>query len=613
MKLRQLFNKIKDNTDYYSVEINGEKAIRPFTIIPDVEVEGELTKSNMLKILKDNGIIDNTTINTNEIVNKFLEAALEEQGVDSDSQKSSSAANSNSNEITANNDNTALIPVNNGNFSTYSPAQVNTYNGFSQTAVNTLVPNNVNLSIPPNIPMGYNPNFNPLAVVGVEDRISKNSRIFQDPNKGNSSLTPLKAAEILMKKFPFRNTCGALYFFSDGYYSLLTPEKAYRLMIALGYKEISEKGSMVFMKDVYEILKVDPRISYSEDSNESRYLAFNNCVLDLKLWKMLHNDGSIFVTSKVNCNYCNTELPTPIFDKFIFDCANGDSNKYTLLMEILGYYITSDTAGKCFVVLVGPGDTGKSVFGKFIGSLFNKEAVAALSINDLGKKFDTSALVGRKVNLSMDLSNGLIKNDAVSQLKMLTGDDICKAEPKYVNPFFFKNTCKFLFASNFPVTTMTEDIGFNNRLVAVRMDNVIPRELQNKNLIDQLLAEKEGIIYKALQYYRQYKDRNYIFTEVYESENFNIYESQEDVVKDFFYDCCIFQRGFEMPVSDVYSAYTLYCINLGKAAVSTQGKFTLLFKNLLNEEIIKGNVEFKKIRFGEKSLSGVIGINISFR
>ena len=82
MKLRQLFNKIKDNTDYYSVEINGEKAIRPFTIIPDVEVEGELTKSNMLKILKDNGIIDNTTINTNEIVNKFLEAALEEQVVD---------------------------------------------------------------------------------------------------------------------------------------------------------------------------------------------------------------------------------------------------------------------------------------------------------------------------------------------------------------------------------------------------------------------------------------------------------------------------------------------------------------------------------------------------
>ena len=68
-----------------------------------------------------------------------------------------------------------------------------------------------------------------------------------------------------------------------------------------------------------------------------------------------------------------------------------------------------------------------------------------------------------------------------------------------------------------------------------------------------------------------------------------------------------------MPVSDVYSAYTLYCINLGKAAVPTQGKFTLLFKNLLNEEIIKGNVEFKKIRFGEKSLSGVIGINISFR
>lgn len=370
---------------------------------------------------------------------------------------------------------------------------------------------------------GYNPNYRRNCIVPYTSPKSNERQvgIRSSGNGTDDSTKPLNAAEALMERYPFVNSAGALYYYEDGYYNFLTTDKAYSLLIALGYRDISKKGTIAFMKDVFEFLRVDPRIQISTDTESARYLSFNNGVLDLFNWEFIMPTPQIFTTSKVNCNFYDfaEEPATPVFDKFIFDCSGGNMQKADLLKEIIGYYITSDTAGKAFVVLWGPGDTGKSVIGKFLSLLFNSEAVCGVDLNDLSSRFDNYMLVGRKLNVAMDLPNGKINTAAVSKLKMLTGDDLCKAEGKYINPFTFRNTCKFLFASNFRVTTTVEDIGFQNRLVEVYMGNVIPKDRQDKNLIDKLISEIEGIVYKCLRYYLQYRQRNYIFTEVIDTVN----------------------------------------------------------------------------------------------
>ena len=625
-------------------EKTGEiEALKAFIFKSKEEFKGDLTEFEVTKYLMRNDIIDSKTSNVNEVVKQFIENEQEKREIFPDDNSNSNSDNNTSisgNTVIDNNtsvsvdtiidNNTSVsvdtiidnnmfpVPVvNNAGIPAPSNNHVNAnmaatnynegYNTYHNVNGYNYMPTRVSRNDMCML-QGGNPNYNSNAVIGVDWKVLGQS------NQKKGGLTALDAAEILMEKFPFINTGDALYFFKDGYYSLLTPNKAYSLMISLGYKEISEKGTINFLKDIYELLKVDPRISHSKPIDESRYLAFNNCVLDLETWQPSPNDGRFFITSKINCDYIEGKLPTPVFDKFISDCADGDPNKIIFLMEVIGYYITSDTAGKYFVVLVGAGDTGKSVLGRFIASLFNEGAVAALDINDLGKRFDTYTLVGKKINLSMDLCNGIIKEEAVSQLKKLTGNDICKAESKYENPFFFKNTCKFLFASNFPVKTRIDDIGFRNRLVTIHMNNVIPKELQNKHLDAQLYAEREGIIYKALQAYRQFKRRNYIFTGYIEAHNPYANTACEDeltTLRYFLDTCCRFQMGKPLPLSNLYGKYTSYCQKRGIPCITQQSRFTTQLKDLLRSDIDTKRIEFKKVRYGDSTLNSVIGIDIN--
>lgn len=570
---------------------DGKKLKQAMTILPKEEFEGELNQYNMLKHLQKNNVINGDIINVDEIVDCFIKSEEEKHKKDSPSNNNDSSAKEKPD-----------IQIGDiiKNINCHEEKVQKQNNAGPSFLSNNYIYGN---SYTPN----YNPNYNPSCIVGYNYLPEVNGRRIKVKPKlsSNDDFTPLQAAEVLMEKYPFTNTCGALYFFSEGFFSILTPEKAYSLLIALGYTEISGKGNIAFLKDVYEILKVDPRIQKSADSESARYLAFNNCILDLDEWKMIPNNGSIFVTSKINSDFIDfkDEPYTPVFDKFIYDCAGGNPQKIILLMEIIGYYITSETAGKVFIVLVGKGDTGKSVMGKFLIMLFNSEAVSAVDLNDFGNKFNTYALVGRKLNASMDLPEGRINSTAASKLKQLTGDDLCKAEGKFINPFFFRNTCKFLFASNFPVTTAVDDIGFNNRLVVVNMNNVIPKEKQDKNLVNKLLTEKEGIIFKTLKYYLQYKKRNYIFTYVDEPVNINTYKSMNQVLMDFVNICCVFNPEGRIHMDEAYEAYKVYCINNGFGYYDTQSKFTIELKKILS-----GSVIIKKVRIGEKTKSGVIGL-----
>ncbi|MDO4301095.1 MAG: phage/plasmid primase, P4 family [Clostridia bacterium] len=316
----------------------------------------------------------------------------------------------------------------------------------------------------------------------------------------------------------------------------------------------------------------------------------------------------IFITSKINCDFHNfvNQAYTPVFDKFIYACAGGDEKKAILLMEIIGYYITSDVNGKCFVVLWGPWDTGKSVIGQFLSRLFNHEAVSAIDLNDLGSRFDNYTLVGCKLNIAMDLPNGKINSNAVSKLKMLTGNDLCKAEAKYMNPFMFKNTCKFLFASNFRVATATFDVGFNNRLVEVYMGNVIPKEKQDKNLINKLMSEAPDIIHKCLRYYLEYKNRNYIFTKVAENVNMPIYKSIEQIVEEFV-QCQFDYKPNESELSiDVYECFNRFCETNNYNCTISQPKLTIELKKLTYPDFVK----FCQLRKGERTCKGIKGVKL---
>jgi P4 family phage/plasmid primase-like protien len=106
--------------------------------------------------------------------------------------------------------------------------------------------------------------------------------------------------------------------------------------------------------------------------------------------------------------------------------------------ELLGYSIQTHRNLKAFVMLVGPGDNGKTTFTKLMTSILGQDAIAydrIAGVNEDGNRFATMRLVGKLVLIDDDvdyeylLPDGLLKK--IAEEKPLTG------EAKFKDSFSF--------------------------------------------------------------------------------------------------------------------------------------------------------------------------------
>lgn len=205
-------------------------------------------------------------------------------------------------------------------------------------------------------------------------------------------------------------------------------------------------------------------------------------------------------------------MPCPVFDHFVAGIAGGDLSLEYRIWEVLGYYLTQDQRGKCFVVLQGPPDSGKSLFGNFLRECFNKEAVSSLDLHSFGSTFALADIIGKRLCIDLDLPAGSVNSRAASILKKMTGGDMLSASIKYMPSINFINTAKFFFASNHAVIPHIRDEAFLKRLVVVPFFFSVPEDVQDRRLGEKLAAERDGVIAKALHFYIALRDRNYRFT-----------------------------------------------------------------------------------------------------
>ena len=61
-----------------------------------------------------------------------------------------------------------------------------------------------------------------------------------------------------------------------------------------------------------------------------------------------------------------------------------------MIWEVIGYILSSDNRAKVFFALVGPKDTGKSLFANILTQFFYPDALYLLGASDFSGKFDVS-------------------------------------------------------------------------------------------------------------------------------------------------------------------------------------------------------------------------------
>lgn len=220
---------------------------------------------------------------------------------------------------------------------------------------------------------------------------------------------------------------------------------------------------------VYRLVLKDIRLQVKiEDVNKypSYWINFKNGMLDVKNGKIYPHSPEYKSIFQIPHNYYpELDIQKSVFHEFLQSRINKDNQQ--MLYESAGHCLLPDVVFQKFLVLVGNGNNGKTVILNQITRILGEKNVSAIKLQELSDRFTTEKLLGKQANICADIPNTALKD--TSTLKLLTGQDLVKAEYKGGEVFFFRNKAKFLFSCNeLPSVLDDRSNGFFRRLQIIR-------------------------------------------------------------------------------------------------------------------------------------------------
>ena len=194
--------------------------------------------------------------------------------------------------------------------------------------------------------------------------------------------------------------------------------------------------------------------------------------------------------------------------------ADGDKKVQQLLLEFMGVCI-SNVKGwrmKKALFLVGNGDTGKSQLKSLVERLLGRGNFIGIDLKEIESRFGTGAIYGTRLAGSSDMS--FLSVEELKTFKKMTGGDSLFAEFKGQQAFEFTYNGLLWFCMNrLPKFGGDDGKWVYNRIMVVECPNAIPLEKQDKELLDKMYAEREGIVYKAVRALQTVIANGYRFSE----------------------------------------------------------------------------------------------------
>ncbi len=356
------------------------------------------------------------------------------------------------------------------------------------------------------------------------------------------------------------------YIYESGCYRVYSDE----MIKGLIKKYISELDeSLIRMRDineVYQLLCTDLNFVTSDRLNaDENLINFQNGLLNLDTMELLPHSPLILSTIQIPCFWTGKETPTPVFDAFIDTFTNHDHAIVQLLLEVMGVVI-SNVKGyrtKKALFIIGPGDSGKSVLKSLVELIIGRGNYMPTDLEELEKRFGTGYIAGKRLVGTSDMSFMTIAE--IKSFKKCTGGDALFGEFKGIRGFDLTFNGILWFCMNrLPKFGGDDGQWVYDRIMVVEAPNSIPLHKQDKNLLDKLYAEREGIVFKAIQALKNVINNGYRFSEpdsvIRARER---YKAENNTVIAFFIECMVEVTdgniGEGASTSKVYRVYAEWC------------------------------------------------------
>ena len=357
---------------------------------------------------------------------------------------------------------------------------------------------------------------------------------------------------------------GALCLFNPPCWRRLTKQQAeVHIWKTLSTPRLTDYLTQKEFSAIYELLLIDPKLQIPYIPTSPHWkLNLRDGTLDLNTRQMRASDPDdfFFRFTNISCDaLLDDSLEGPMFEGFVSQLSGGNPDVRQQLLEltalaVLGYPI------KHFFVLLGPSNTGKTQFGRFLEELVGREhTVSIQGVNDFGNRFTAGSFMGKTLVTCLDLPDGPLPPAAIGSIKQLVGDDSMKGEVKYQNPVTFYEKPLLVCAGNHPIQIphMGQEDALLNRMVIVPFSNPVAPHKMHQQLYQNLLAESPYILREALTAFYILKQRNFQITRSKIPEEYCPQDSRQDYqsVQYFIEECCELTPDGSASTQDLYKAF----------------------------------------------------------
>lgn len=336
-----------------------------------------------------------------------------------------------------------------------------------------------------------------------------------------------KIAENIVTKNPYICIGSELYRYEGGVYKLddnmqklashiwaITENRPVGSAIGTDYTGLSDRTWLdLKQKDISEITSYVQQNAVPFDLTapllEPDLICVKNGMVDWRTGELKEHDPKYMRLSQLQVNY-NPKAKSEILDKFMRETFHKED--LPVIWQFMGVSISESITAKRFMIFVGSGDNGKSVWLNVVRKVIGADNISSASLSDLAaNRFAKAQLLGKLANIASDISGSAL-ND-ISNIKELTGNDQTSADRKFQSQVNFVNKASLMFSCNVLPEATSADEAYFKRLLIVDCPNQVPEHLQDKNLEDKLTTElaKSAWLNTALEGLKQYCSSHQVF------------------------------------------------------------------------------------------------------
>ncbi len=275
--------------------------------------------------------------------------------------------------------------------------------------------------------------------------------------------------------------------------------------------------------------------------------------------------------------------------------TGGDTALQRTVQQLLGLSCTGITDEQIFIVLYGPGQSGKSTLIETVRSILATYAVTlsteALMIrrNGAPEERKLALLPGARFASASETEQGGVMDENL--VKLLTGQDTVTGRLLYEEQFDFRPEVKIWLRTNNRPEIRGTDNAIWRRVIAIPFGHTITEKQKDPLLRDKLKAERPGVFRWLIDGYMDYA-KNGIVKAPIVLETIAEYQHEQDVFGRFFEDECEFGKQFSVRRSYLYSAFTRwFAEDQGETAhPPSDKKFKKVLMAKYKEKIREGKV-----------------------